>query len=112
MRVTEKCDVYSFGIITLEVVLGIHPGDLLSSLSSSTGQCLLLKDVLDDRIPLPSAKIATNLVETVALALHCLDTNPRNRPTMYNVSQRLTAFSPASTLKDFQTILLSELKNC
>ena len=110
MAVTEKCDVYSFGIIMLEVVLGTHPGDLLSSLSESTGQHVLLKDVLDDRISLPTVEIAANLSDTVALAFHCLDTDPRNRPTMHDVSQRLSIFKPESPLQDFQTIMFSELK--
>ncbi|EOY29538.1 Leucine-rich repeat receptor-like protein kinase family protein [Theobroma cacao] len=33
MRVNEKCDVFSFGVTTLETLMGRHPGDLISSLS-------------------------------------------------------------------------------
>ncbi|KAJ0967442.1 hypothetical protein J5N97_024359 [Dioscorea zingiberensis] len=51
MRVTEKCDVYSFGVVALEVMHGIHPGDLINSLSLS----MLVKDILDPRIPLHMA---------------------------------------------------------
>ncbi|CDP20802.1 unnamed protein product [Coffea canephora] len=29
LRVTEKCDVYSFGILTLETIKGTHPGDII-----------------------------------------------------------------------------------
>ncbi|KAJ7969159.1 putative Receptor protein kinase [Quillaja saponaria] len=57
MKVNEKCDVYSYGVLTLEVVLGQHPGDLISSLFSpssssvcSTARNLLLKYVLDQRL--------------------------------------------------------------
>ena len=32
-NVTEKCDVYSFGVLVLELFMGSHPGDFLSSLS-------------------------------------------------------------------------------
>nr|GMC82454.1 MDIS1-interacting receptor like kinase 2-like [Ipomoea batatas] len=32
MEVTEKCDVYSFGILALEVIMGKHPGDLIMSI--------------------------------------------------------------------------------
>ncbi|KAJ0048754.1 hypothetical protein Pint_16681 [Pistacia integerrima] len=30
MKVTEKCDVYSFGVLVLEVILDKHPGDVLT----------------------------------------------------------------------------------
>ncbi|CAM8974613.1 unnamed protein product [Rhodiola kirilowii] len=42
MKATTKCDVYSFGVLTLELIMGKHPGDLLSSLSTLT----LLPDVV------------------------------------------------------------------
>ncbi|KAH7858318.1 hypothetical protein Vadar_022355 [Vaccinium darrowii] len=35
MAVTEKCDVYSFGVLTLEILMGSHPGELISNLCSS-----------------------------------------------------------------------------
>ncbi|KAJ4756425.1 Leucine-rich receptor-like protein kinase family protein [Rhynchospora pubera] len=56
MQFTEKCDVYSFGVVALEIMMGQHPGDLLSSLpsvSSSLENDLLLKDVLDQRLTPP-----------------------------------------------------------
>ncbi|GJW78587.1 MDIS1-interacting receptor like kinase 2-like protein [Tanacetum coccineum] len=36
MKVTEKCDVYSFGVLVLEVIKGEHPGDIVTSLTSSS----------------------------------------------------------------------------
>ena len=32
MEVNEKCDVYSFGVLAWEILLGKHPGDVISSL--------------------------------------------------------------------------------
>lgn len=34
MEVNEKNDVYSFGVLSLEVITGRHPSDFISSLSS------------------------------------------------------------------------------
>ncbi|KAF6141749.1 hypothetical protein GIB67_027927 [Kingdonia uniflora] len=34
MRVTEKCDVYSFGVLALEVLMGKHHAEFISSLTS------------------------------------------------------------------------------
>ena len=99
MRVTEKYDVYSFRIVSLEVLLGTHPRDLLSSLSSTTSQPILLKDVLDSRLSLPTSQIAATIVEAVILALRCLDTNPQNRPTIQNVAQRLFVSKPPHPYK-------------
>ncbi|KAF6165645.1 hypothetical protein GIB67_006232 [Kingdonia uniflora] len=36
MRVSEKCDMYNFGVLTLEVLIGKHSGELISSLTSSS----------------------------------------------------------------------------
>jgi hypothetical protein len=60
MRVTDKCAVYSFGVVALEVMMGRRPGDLLSSLSSikpplSNDPELFLKEVLDLRLEAPTA---------------------------------------------------------
>lgn len=38
MKVNEKCDVYSFGMLTLELIMGSHPGDLISSHATSMSQ--------------------------------------------------------------------------
>ena len=47
MVVIEKCDVYSFGIVALETMMGIHQRNLVNLLSSSSTQNITLKDILD-----------------------------------------------------------------
>ena len=89
MVVTEKCDVYSFGVLVLEVVMGKHPGELISCLQSSGGESIQHKDVFDPRLSPPTTRIADKLGFIVKLAISCLSANPQARPTMRSVSELL-----------------------
>uniref|UniRef100_A0A2N9HFU7 non-specific serine/threonine protein kinase n=1 Tax=Fagus sylvatica TaxID=28930 RepID=A0A2N9HFU7_FAGSY len=92
MEVNEKCDVYSFGVLTLEIIMGKHPGDLISSLTSSafTTLNMPLKDVLDQRLSLPMNEAAREVLSIAKIAIACLHTVPQSRPTMQQVSQELS----------------------
>ncbi|KAL1149900.1 hypothetical protein V6Z11_A10G221200 [Gossypium hirsutum] len=95
--VDEMCDVYSFGVLTMEVFMGRHPNDLISYFSSlqttsssmSNDQDVLLKDTIDQRLSPPLGQSAKDLVSTMKMALACLNGNPQLRPTMQQVSQAL-----------------------
>ncbi|KAI8566735.1 hypothetical protein RHMOL_Rhmol02G0065000 [Rhododendron molle] len=91
MAVTEKCDVYSFGVLTLEILMGSHPGELSSNLYSSVdNERVQLADVLDPRLPPPtSQKLRDELDSILNLAVWCLRADPHSRPTMYDASQVL-----------------------
>ncbi|KAK7832335.1 mdis1-interacting receptor like kinase 2 [Quercus suber] len=90
MVVTEKCDVYNFGVLVLEILMGKHPGELITNLNSSTSTSVPFKDVLDDRLSPPkSLKIANELALMQNLALLCLRANPQSRPTMRSVCRQL-----------------------
>uniref|UniRef100_A0A2C9V0K4 non-specific serine/threonine protein kinase n=3 Tax=Manihot esculenta TaxID=3983 RepID=A0A2C9V0K4_MANES len=117
MQVNEKCDVYSFGVIALELVMGTHPCNLISSLwssisssplSSSDDHDKLLKDVIDQRLLLPQNQVAESLVYITMLAFSCLHLNPKSRPTMQQISSKLTSKHPLVS-KSFSTIKLEEL---
>ncbi|KAI5566636.1 hypothetical protein BDE02_13G033900 [Populus trichocarpa] len=117
MRVNEKCDVYSFGVLTMEVIMGMHPGDLISSLSASAfsssscsqiNQHALLKDVIDQRIPLPENRVAEGLVYIIKIAFACLLANPQSRPTMRQVASELIARWPPLP-KSFSAVTLEDL---
>ncbi|TYG51187.1 hypothetical protein ES288_D10G237100v1 [Gossypium darwinii] len=116
MRVDEKCDVYSFGVLTREVFMGRHPGDLISYFSSlqstsssmSNDQHVLLKDTIDQRLSPPVGQSAKDLISTMKMALACLNGNPQLRPTMQQVSQALGRQS-LPLPSPFNSIKLEEL---
>ncbi|GMP28948.1 hypothetical protein CsSME_00004278 [Camellia sinensis var. sinensis] len=113
MVATEKSDVYSFGMVALETIMGRHPKEFLSLLASTSAQNIMLNDVLDPRLlPPVDPLIAGNVVLVAALAFACLHSEPRSRPTMLHVSQKLLPHSnrrPLATL--LHSISLSESRN-
>lgn len=107
MKVTGKCDVYSFGVVTLEIIIGHYPGELIgspSSFSSSSSSSsttislsefnansnMQLKDLFDKRLEIPESELADELVTITKLAFSCINSNPKLRPTMQQVSQEFS----------------------
>ncbi|CDP19209.1 unnamed protein product [Coffea canephora] len=89
MVVTEKSDVYSFGVVVLETLFGEHPREFLSCISSQPNEPIMLKDLLDARLPPPTNPLVVrNVVLATALALDCINANPKCRPTMQQVVNR------------------------
>ncbi|KAJ4723881.1 putative Receptor protein kinase [Melia azedarach] len=90
MKITEKCDVYSFGVLALEVIKGNHPKDFLSTFQSSpSGMNIALYKMLDRRLPPPSIDVESKLMAILEIAFSCLNECPEARPTMQKVCQLL-----------------------
>ncbi|KAK8565263.1 hypothetical protein V6N12_058830 [Hibiscus sabdariffa] len=113
MRITRKCDVYSFGVVALEILMGKHPGEFLNSLPSVTqlsdNKELLLKDLLDQRLPLPRNEIANEVVLVFAIGLACTHSAPESRPTMRSVAQELSTRTQVCLDEPLRTITISNL---
>ncbi|KAL3725015.1 hypothetical protein ACJRO7_030084 [Eucalyptus globulus] len=113
--VTEKCDVFGFGVVAMEVIMGKHPGDLISISDPSSsslakiGSDFLLQDVLDRRLSLPVGRDAEDVVSLAKLAFACLQVDPRRRPSMKGVSLLLAVRVPLA--KPFSEITLGELNS-
>ncbi|PWA79682.1 serine/threonine-protein kinase pim-1/2/3 [Artemisia annua] len=91
MAVNEKCDVYSFGVVALETIGGKHPGELLSYFNSSTSHGMMLENILDQRLSYPTDRLIEKEIICVChVALACILTDPKARPTMRNVSNELS----------------------
>ncbi|GMJ15841.1 MDIS1-INTERACTING RECEPTOR LIKE KINASE2 [Hibiscus trionum] len=121
MQINEKCDVFSFGVLTLETLIGRHPGDLISFMSSSSSSSLsascsssatfnylLAEDPLHMRLPSLMRQTAAEVVSIVKVAPQCLHASPQSRPSIQQVSQELSTLSPPS-VELFHTIKLSQL---
>ena len=112
MEVTEKCDVFSFGVLSLEVIMGKHPGNFISSLLSSPSAKIAynwpLIDVLDERPPQPPKKsIVGDAILVASLAVSCLSETPSSRPTMEVSKMLMTGKSPLAD--QFPMIRLGQL---
>ncbi|KAL2316996.1 hypothetical protein Fmac_030872 [Flemingia macrophylla] len=115
MEVNEKCDVFSFGVLCLEIITGNHPGDLISSMFSfsSTPRTsnLLLKDVLDQRLPLPVGPVVKEVVLIAKTAFACLNESPLSRPTMEEVHNMFVMPKSPLMTETLHTIALGQLQN-
>ncbi|KAM1270700.1 hypothetical protein ACFX13_032579 [Malus domestica] len=115
MRVTDKCDVYSFGVVALEVMMGRHPGDMLESQLQESSKSrrdnveLLLKDLLDQRLELPTNESAKAVVLVVTMALACIRTRPASRPTMLFAAQKLSAQTLPCLPEPFGMLTINKL---
>ncbi|KAI3837166.1 hypothetical protein MKW92_011816 [Papaver armeniacum] len=120
MKVTEKCDVYSFGVIMIEVLMGRHPSEIItllsqihlsSSSSSKVGKNLRLGDILDQCIKAPIDVVQKEIVHILKVGFSCLRGDPCTRPTMQEVSVQLSlsAQSMENLAKPFETITLEDI---
>ncbi|QHN87098.1 Stkq [Arachis hypogaea] len=110
LTLTEKCDVYSFGVVALETLMGRHMGDLISSLFESSSKNIIVKDLLDSRIHLPSCqKDIQVIVQVVTLALACLHSNSKSRLSMQQVAHELSNFKQSSLILPLSEITVQQL---
>ncbi|XP_049349521.1 MDIS1-interacting receptor like kinase 2-like [Solanum verrucosum] len=92
MKVTEMCDVYSFGVLALEIIKGKHLGEYITVLgNSSTIDHEQLSDLLDERLPYPEDEVKDVLVFIIKLACSCVLEAPKSRPTMHFIAPRLSS---------------------
>ncbi|CAI0548260.1 unnamed protein product [Linum tenue] len=121
-KVDEKWDVYGFGVVALEVIIGKHPGDLISSLTTTTKTTspssfsspphpTLLKDIIDDRITQPGedGEVAKGVFAIAKFALACVRAEPSSRPTMQEVTMDMVTFAIPPLTQPFSQVSLEEL---
>lgn len=92
MKVTEKCDIYSFGVVLLELVTGRSPvqpleqgGDLVTWVRRSMHKLDTASEIFDRRIDLGAKRTTNEMFLVLKIALFCTSTSPLNRPNMREV---------------------------
>ncbi|PHT39554.1 hypothetical protein CQW23_18408 [Capsicum baccatum] len=93
MKVTKMCDVYSFGVLALEIIKGKHLGEYITVIanSSTMDYDVQLSDFLEERLPYPEDRVNELLVFIIKIACSCLVENPKSRPTMQFISHNLSS---------------------
>ncbi|XP_026397493.1 MDIS1-interacting receptor like kinase 2-like [Papaver somniferum] len=120
MKVTEKCDVYSFGVLIFEVLMGRHPSEVITLLSDlllpsssliPTETDQKLRDILDQRIEAPGNGLQKEIMYIAKVGISCLRGDPNTRPTMQEISVELSlsAKSRPSLAKPLETITLGDV---
>lgn len=96
MKVTEKCDIYSFGVVLLELVTGRSPvqpldqgGDLVTWVRRSLQGGVAISEIYDKRLDLTVERTSEEMSLVLKIALFCTNTSPVNRPTMREVISML-----------------------
>ncbi|KAL3819887.1 hypothetical protein ACJIZ3_005792 [Penstemon smallii] len=95
-KLTQKCDVYSFGIVLLEILTGRVPDDGLGN--NGTGLEALVRKVFSEERPLSEiidpallheVRVKKQVVSMFHVALNCTEMDPELRPRMRTVVDNL-----------------------
>ncbi|KAK1268069.1 Receptor-like protein kinase HAIKU2 [Acorus gramineus] len=98
-KATTKCDVYSFGIVLMELITGRKPTDVEFGENKNITSWVAWKvasnrgamDILDKRL---SCLFKDEMMQVLGIALRCTCTMPSLRPAMNEVVQLLMESDP------------------
>ncbi|KAL2629505.1 hypothetical protein R1flu_014191 [Riccia fluitans] len=109
-RATEKGDVYSYGVVLLELLSGKRPTDLSLvekglNLVGWVSSCISENRVKDFFDPKCTGAHKESMENVLQVAIMCIAADPANRPTMEQVVQMLETdtFSPCPSELEYES---------